>query len=95
MGKSIANIITSLRIIFSIIMMFFPVFSPQFYIIYLFCRFSDMIDGMVARRTKSNSGFGAVLDTIADFTFIATFSAIQECYIIRTKYKNYMLKIRS
>lgn len=71
MMKQIANILTGCRIIGSILLLFFPVFSTVFYIIYLFCGFSDMIDGPVARRTNSNSKFGARFDTVADFIFVA------------------------
>ena len=46
------------------------VFSAVFYIIYLFCGFSDMIDGTIARKTNSISKFGSQLDTVADFIFV-------------------------
>lgn len=68
--KYIANIITSCRILCSIIMMFFPVFSVMFYIMYLLFGLTDMIDGAIARKTNTASKFGAKLDTVADFVFI-------------------------
>ncbi|MBQ6988861.1 MAG: CDP-alcohol phosphatidyltransferase family protein [Alistipes sp.] len=71
MKKQIANIITSCRILCSILMLFCPAFSAQFYILYLICGFSDMVDGTVARKTNSISEFGAQLDTVADFIFVA------------------------
>ena len=71
MGKAIANIITGLRILGSILMMLFSVFSVQFFIIYLFCGISDMVDGAIARKTNSISEFGARFDTVADFVFVA------------------------
>ncbi|MBO7224387.1 MAG: CDP-alcohol phosphatidyltransferase family protein, partial [Bacteroidales bacterium] len=70
MRRSIANIITGCRILGSILLLFFPISSLEFYITYLFCGFSDMIDGYVARKTTSNSSFGAKFDTIADFIFM-------------------------
>ena len=70
MAKQIANIITGFRILGTILLLFFPVFSLEFYVTYLFCGFSDMIDGIVARKTKSNSSFGAKFDTIADLVFM-------------------------
>lgn len=70
MAKQIANIITGCRILGSILLLFFPISSLEFYITYLFCGFSDMIDGSVARKTNSNSSFGAKFDTIADFIFM-------------------------
>ena len=70
MAKHIANILTGCRILGSILLLFFPVFSAAFYTIYLFCGFSDMIDGTIARKTNSTSKFGSQLDTIADFVFV-------------------------
>ena len=70
MEKHIANIITSCRIFGSILLLFFPTFSVEFYITYLFCGFSDMIDGAIARKTNSTGRFGSQLDTIADLIFV-------------------------
>ena len=71
MLKHIANIITACRIPGSVLLLFFPAFSSAFYIIYIICGFSDMIDGTIARKTNSTSEFGAKLDTAADFVFVA------------------------
>ena len=70
MAKHIANILTGCRIFGSILLLFFPAFSLAFYIVYLFCGFSDMIDGTIARKTNSTSKFGSQLDTIADLIFV-------------------------
>ena len=70
MTKHIANILTGCRILGSILLLFFPAFSLAFYITYLLCGFSDMIDGTIARKTNSISKFGSQLDTIADFVFV-------------------------
>ena len=70
MAKHIANILTACRIIGSILLLFFPAFSVAFYIIYIFCGFSDMIDGTIARKTNSISKFGSQLDTFADLIFV-------------------------
>ena len=64
-----ANSITACRILGSLVMLFFPVFSLRWYIAYLFCGFTDMIDGPIARKTGSASGFGSKLDSIADLIF--------------------------
>ena len=71
MKKHIANIVTSSRIIFSILMLLFPAFSPWFYVMYLLCGLTDMVDGTIARKTNSVSTFGARLDTAADFIFVS------------------------
>ena len=70
MTKHIANILTGCRIFGSILLLFFPAFSAAFYIMYLFCGFSDMVDGTIARKTNSTSRFGSQLDTIADLIFV-------------------------
>ncbi len=71
MKKSIANAITEVRILGSILLAFVPVFSAAFYALYLTCGLSDMADGMIARKTNSSSSFGAKFDTIADLLFAA------------------------
>ena len=71
MTKYLANILTGCRILGSILLLFFPAFSLGFYIIYLLCGFTDMIDGTVARKTNSQSPFGSQLDTMADLVFVA------------------------
>ena len=71
MRKQIANIITSSRILCGICLWFCPVFSVSFYIIYLFCGITDMLDGIIARKTKAVSELGARLDSVADIVFVA------------------------
>ena len=66
-----ANIITGIRILCSIALLFFHAFSPQFYVLYIVAGVSDMIDGTVARKTGTASEFGLRLDTIADVVFVA------------------------
>ena len=70
----IANFVTSLRIVFSLIMLYFPVFSPGFYACYLLAGITDMVDGSVARRFGTESEFGEKLDTVADTIFVAVHS---------------------
>ena len=71
MKKQIANIITISRILGSIGLLFCPAFSVVFYIVYLFCGITDMVDGTIARKTNSVSKTGARLDTVADIVFVA------------------------
>ena len=70
MKKHIANIITGSRIVLSLPLLFIPLSSAWFYVFYLLCGVSDMVDGTVARRTNSASEFGARLDTVSDFIFM-------------------------
>ena len=72
--KHIANITTSCRILFSMGILCFPAFSPEFYTMYFLCGFSDMIDGTIARKTNAVSEFGSKLDTVADFVFVVVCS---------------------
>ena len=74
MIKQIANIVTGCRIFGSVLLLFYPAFSLDFYITYILCGFSDMIDGTIARKTNSTSKFGSQLDTMADFIFVVTSS---------------------
>lgn len=66
-----ANLITSCRILLSLLLLFFPALSPGFYGLYLAAGLSDMLDGFVARRTNSASPLGAKLDSMADLVFLA------------------------
>ena len=70
MKKHLANIITGLRIIGSVALLFLDVPSFPFYITYLLCGFTDMIDGAIARKTNAVSSFGSKLDTVADIVFM-------------------------
>ena len=70
MIKNIPNILTGFRIFGSILLLFFPAFSVEFYITYITCGFTDMIDGTIARKTGAVSEFGAKLDSVADLVFV-------------------------
>ena len=65
-----ANIITGVRIICSIALLFCTPLSGMFYVVYLTAGLTDMVDGTIARRTNSVSEFGTKLDTFADFVFV-------------------------
>ena len=63
---TIANIITSLRIVGTAVLLFIAPFTKEFFIIYSLTGFTDAIDGTIARKTNTQSPFGAKLDSIAD-----------------------------
>ena len=67
----VANAITGLRILVSVVLLFCPAFSPIFYTLYLVTGLSDMADGIIARKTNSISEFGSRFDGVADFVFVA------------------------
>ncbi len=64
-----ANIVTCIRIALSFALLFCPALSPVFYELYIAAGFSDMIDGVLARKTGTVSELGSRLDTIADIVF--------------------------
>lgn len=66
-----SNIITRIRIICSIALLFFPVFSLKFYAAYIIAGVSDVLDGAVARKMGTVSEFGSKFDTVTDFIFVA------------------------
>lgn len=65
----IADIITLSRIVGSIVLMSLSIHSPEFIIIYTYCGISDALDGFIARKLKTDSKFGALLDSISDIVF--------------------------
>ncbi|MBR4865171.1 MAG: CDP-alcohol phosphatidyltransferase family protein [Clostridia bacterium] len=65
-----ANVITAGRIILSLPLLCIPLSSVWFYVLYLFCGLTDMVDGAIARKTGTVSQFGARLDTVSDFVFM-------------------------
>ena len=70
MRKQIANMITGCRLVGSVLLLIFPAFSAGFYITYLLCGLSDMVDGTIARKTGSAGKLGSQLDTVADLVFV-------------------------
>ncbi|MBO5778215.1 MAG: CDP-alcohol phosphatidyltransferase family protein [Clostridia bacterium] len=66
---TVPNCITALRIVGALILLFLTPLSVAFYVVYTLCGVSDVMDGMIARATKTTSEFGAKLDSVADLTF--------------------------
>ncbi len=66
------NCITSIRIVGAFIMMFTTIFTKEFYVVYTLCGITDVLDGFVARMTKTTSDFGSKLDSVADLLFYGT-----------------------
>lgn len=70
MRKHLANLVTVCRILCGIGLLFCPVFSPSFWGLYLVGGLTDMVDGNIARKLNSATGFGSKLDSVADLIFI-------------------------
>lgn len=66
-----ANLITGIRVLASVGLLFCPALSPSFFALYLLAGLTDMIDGPVARKTHTATAFGAKLDTAADILYAA------------------------
>ena len=59
-----ANIITGIRRVCSIALLFCPALSVTFKLLYIIAGVSDMIDGTIARKTGTVSELGSTLDTV-------------------------------
>lgn len=67
----VADVITFLRIMGTLLLVFIQPLSTIFLIVYAFTGLTDVLDGWVARKTKTAGDFGARLDSIADLMFYA------------------------
>lgn len=68
--KNIANYISISRVLMSMILLIPETFSFPFNIVYIYCGISDMLDGFIARKSKSESEIGDRLDSTADIIFV-------------------------
>lgn len=64
--KQLANIITASRLIGTFVLIFLEPLSTGFFICYLWCGLSDILDGYIARKTNTISKFGSRLDSVSD-----------------------------
>ncbi|MDR0287020.1 MAG: CDP-alcohol phosphatidyltransferase family protein [Clostridiales bacterium] len=86
--KYIANCITIIRIAGAVVLLLMTPLSIPFFIVYFICCISDILDGNIARRTKTTSKLGEILDSIADFTLITVMLVI---FIPLLEWKGWML----
>lgn len=68
---TLPNMLTSLRIVGAVILLFLQPLSAAFFVVYTASGVSDALDGTVARATHTAGEFGARLDSIADLIFYA------------------------
>ena len=73
--KNIANLITIIRIIGAIALIFIPPLSVPFFIVYGVCGLSDAFDGLVARKLGISSTLGSALDSFSDLLFYGVMAA--------------------
>lgn len=67
----VANAVTLARIPLAVSLLWIPPLGTAFVAIYLLCGISDMVDGFIARKTRTTSALGAKLDSAADFILVA------------------------
>ena len=65
------NIITLLRMAGSFGLLLCDVTGAAFWIIYVLCGISDIVDGWLARKLNCVTKSGALLDSLADICFVA------------------------
>jgi CDP-diacylglycerol--glycerol-3-phosphate 3-phosphatidyltransferase len=66
----IPSIISALRILGALCLLFVNPTSVGFWVIYGLCGISDMLDGYLARKLHAESKTGAALDSVADICFV-------------------------
>lgn len=64
-----ANVITTLRIVGTPVLLFLRPLTVEFIIAYSLTGVTDVLDGLVARMTHTVSELGARLDSVADLVF--------------------------
>ena len=70
MRSRIPNILSASRIALCMPLLLVDAMTLPFWILYLIAGITDMLDGFLARRWGVESGFGARLDSLADFVFV-------------------------
>jgi len=78
--KYTANLLTLTRIVLALVLLLIPPHGTAFITVYLLCGLSDVLDGYIARKTKTESKLGSRLDSVADF--VLTVSVIIVIYPI-------------
>ena len=69
--KHLPNILSSLRIVGTVVLLLSDVSSILFGVLYIVCGISDIADGWLARKLKCVTRTGALLDSVADICFVA------------------------
>ena len=69
--RHLPNILSSFRMVGAIALLLSDVSSMLFGVFYIFCGISDIADGWLARKLKCVTRTGALLDSFADFCFVA------------------------
>ena len=81
MKMNVANIISLTRPFLALSLFFFINNVRMFIIMYTLCWFTDLIDGPIARATKTKSDFGSKLDDLGDYTTIFVLVVIMTIWL--------------
>lgn len=68
--RHLANVLSIGRIFISLGLFFLEPLSYGYFICYTVCGISDMLDGWIARKTHTESGLGASLDSLGDIVLM-------------------------
>ena len=68
--KHLPNILSSLRIVGAVALLLSNVSSILFWVLFIVCGISDIVDGWLARKLKCVTRTGALLDSVADICFV-------------------------
>lgn len=68
--QNIPNILTTIRIVCCMPLLFLSPLSTHFVAIYILAGVCDILDGILARKLGAESAFGAKYDSVADLLFI-------------------------
>lgn len=81
---NLANFLTFSRTLGAVALLFTAPGSVAFFFLYTWCGLTDLVDGTIARKMKTAGKTGALLDSIADLTFIAAVTIILLPVMIKT-----------
>ena len=84
MRKHIANILSTLRIVIASILLWYGDITAEFLRLFCLAGITDLLDGPIARLTKSVSELGSKLDTCGD---VLTYAAIAKMLLLKEKIK--------
>lgn len=66
---NVADTVTTMRMTATVFLLFLPLDTIWFLVIYTFAGLTDVLDGWIARKSGKASEFGARLDSISDLLF--------------------------
>ena len=68
--RHLPNVLSALRMAGAVGLLFCDVGGCPFWVLYVLCGISDMVDGWLARKLHAETKAGAILDSLADLSFV-------------------------